>query len=429
VVEPVIIPRAEHTISRRDIDPDALKVLYRLQQSHFDAYLVGGGVRDLLLGRRPKDFDIATNAHPYQIKKLFRNCWIIGRRFRLAHVKFGPKTIEVATFRRNVPDPLPDEPEEAPVVVASSPSQDAQDGIIRRDNTFGTPEEDAFRRDFTVNALVYDIATYSIIDYVGGLRDLEQRVIRSIGDPMVRFVEDPVRMLRAAVFSARLGFTLDDLVLEAIDTLKPLIAKAAAPRLLEEYYKILRSGYAEASFRTLDQLGLLALMTPELRDPSDDVWDSLARLDAYRRRFDAPPPELTNAILMGALLVPAGLLPRRSPGAAETKVSFGMLPIARRDLDRLGQVGTLVPRMLEPDPPVRVTRSLPQRPAFRDALLWLEIFTDAPDELAAWSTYRAAAPSVSEHEPDAGPADPAGPGRRKRRRRGRRRGGRKPQAE
>lgn len=429
MVEPVIIPRAEHTISRRDIDPDALKVLYRLQQSHFDAYLVGGGVRDLLLGRRPKDFDIATNAHPYQIKKLFRNCWIIGRRFRLAHVKFGPKTIEVATFRRNMPDPLPDEPEDTPVVVASSPSQDAQDGIIRRDNTFGTPEEDAFRRDFTVNALVYDIATYSIIDYVGGLRDLEQRVIRSIGDPMVRFVEDPVRMLRAAVFSARLGFTLDDLVLEAIDTLKPLIAKAAAPRLLEEYYKILRSGYAEASFRTLDQLGLLGLMTPELRDPSDDVWDSLARLDAYRRRFDAPPPELTNAILMGALLVPAGLLPRRSPGASETKVSFGMLPIARRDLDRLGQIGTLVPRMLEPDPPARVTRSLPQRPAFRDALLWLEIFTDAPDELAAWSVYRAAAPSVADHEAGTGPADAAGPGRRKRRRRGRRRGGRKPQAE
>ena len=202
MVEPVIISRAEHTISRRDIDPDALKVLYRLQQSHFDAYLVGGGVRDLLLGRRPKDFDIATNAHPYQIKKLFRNCWIIGRRFRLAHVKFGQKTIEVATFRRNVPDPLPDEADDAHVVVASSPEVpggDDQDGIIRRDNTFGTPEEDAFRRDFTVNALVYDIATYSIIDYVGGLRDLEQRVIRSIGDPMVRFVEDPVRMLLSLI--------------------------------------------------------------------------------------------------------------------------------------------------------------------------------------------------------------------------------------
>jgi poly(A) polymerase len=239
VVEPVIISRAQHTISRRDIDPDALKVLYRLQQSHFAAYLVGGGVRDLLLGRRPKDFDIATNAHPYQIKKLFRNCWIIGRRFRLAHVKFGQKTIEVATFRKNVPDALPDDPsaeiEDAPVVVARSPaSADPLDGIIRRDNTFGTPEEDAFRRDFTVNALAYDIATYSIIDYVGGLADLEQRVIRSIGDPKVRFVEDPVRMLRAAVFSSRLGFSIDPLVLEAINELKPLIAQAAAPRLLVE---------------------------------------------------------------------------------------------------------------------------------------------------------------------------------------------------
>ncbi|MEO6222960.1 MAG: polynucleotide adenylyltransferase PcnB [Vicinamibacterales bacterium] len=429
MVEPVIISRAQHTISRRDIDPDALKVLYRLQQSNFDAYLVGGGVRDLLLGRRPKDFDIATNAHPYQIKKLFRNCWIIGRRFRLAHVKFGMKTIEVATFRRNVPDALPDEPEDAPVVVASSPaSADPEDGTIRRDNTFGTPEEDAFRRDFTVNALAYDIATYSIIDYVGGLADLEQRVIRSIGDPKVRFVEDPVRMLRAAVFSSRLGFSLDPLVLDAIAELKPLIAKAAPPRLLEEYYKILRSGYAEASFRMLDSLGLLELMTPELRDPSDDVWDALARLDAYRRRFDAPPPELTNAILVGALLVPAGLMERRSPGAtSETRVSFGKLPIARRDLDRLSQVGSLVPRMLEPDPPVRLTRSLPQRPAFRDSLLWLEIFTDAQDELAAWSTLRATSPATSDDggRTEGGREDGApGTGHRKRRRRGRRRGGR-----
>ena len=433
MVEPVIISRAQHTISRRDIDPDALKVLYRLQQSNFDAYLVGGGVRDLLLGRRPKDFDIATNAHPYQIKKLFRNCWIIGRRFRLAHVKFGPKTIEVATFRRNVPDPLPDEPEEAPVVVASSPSTDEQDGIIRRDNTFGTPEEDAFRRDFTVNALVYDIATYSIIDYVGGLGDLEQRVIRSIGDPMVRFVEDPVRMLRAAVFSARLGFSIDALVLEAIAELKPLIAKAAAPRLLEEYYKILRSGYAEASFRTLNQLGLLELMTPELCEtagcPSDAVWDSLARLDAYRRRFNAPPPELTNAVLIGALLVPAGLMTRRAPGGPDTRVNLGLLPIARRDLDRLGQVVSLVPRMLEPDPPARLVRSLPQRPAFRDALLWLEIFADAPDELAAWEALRASAPAPAEYAGAREGAGPASPGRRKRRRRGRRRGGRKPQVQ
>ncbi|NQW02637.1 MAG: polynucleotide adenylyltransferase PcnB [Acidobacteria bacterium] len=418
MVEPVIVPRAEHTISRREIDPDALKVLYRLAQGQHTAYLVGGGVRDLLLGRRPKDFDIATNAHPYEIKKLFRNCWIIGRRFRLAHVKFGQKTIEVATFRKNVPSQPPDSASDAPPDTTTDEAT-KHDGIIRRDNTFGTPEEDAFRRDFTVNAMFYDIATYSIIDFVGGLGDLERRLIRSIGDPMVRFVEDPVRMLRAAVLSARLGFDIDALVLDAIATLRPLIAEASGARLLEEYYKILRSGYAEASFRALDRLGLLGLMTPELEGPSDAVWDSLARLDAYRRRFKEPPDTLTNAILIGALLVPSELIVRRTPGnPSDTRVSFGILPIARRDLDRLSQVVTVLPRMLEPDPPVRFTRSLPQRPAFRDALLWLEVFTDAPDELARWTALKAAAPT-----PPSAEGDPSGHPKR-RRRRGRRRGGR-----
>ena len=425
MVEPVIVPRAEHTISRRDIDPDALKVLYRLQQANHAAYLVGGGVRDLLLGRRPKDFDIGTSAHPYEVKKLFRNCWIIGRRFRLAHVKFGTKIIEVATFRRNVPDPLPDASTDEAEVVASSPAV-TQDGIIRRDNTFGTPEEDAFRRDFTVNALFYDIATYSIIDYVGGLQDLEARVLRSIGDPLVRFVEDPVRMFRAAVLSARLGFTLDPLVRSAIGELAPLIAKASPARLLEEYYKILRSGYAEASFRSLHELGLLGLMTPELSDPSDAVWDSLARLDAWRRHFEAPPAELTNAILIGALLAPLGLVTRRQPGAStETRVQIGMLPIARRDIDRLSQVLTLGPRLTDPDLPPRLTRGLPQRPAFRDTLLWVDIFGDAPEAVAHWTTVAASAATQPRGDSGAEDSAPAGEGtgrRRRRRRRGRRRG-------
>src|SRR5207302_712544 len=168
VAEPRIVPRAEHPISRRDIDPDALKVLYRLRQYDHVAYLVGGSVRDLLLGRRPKDFDIGTSAHPYQVKKLFRNCWIIGRRFRLAHVRFGPKVIEVATFRRQVepgeeivaegvPAPMHAEPDRR-----SGAHAEADPHLIHRDNTFGTPEEDAFRRDFTVNALFYDIATFSV---------------------------------------------------------------------------------------------------------------------------------------------------------------------------------------------------------------------------------------------------------------------------
>src|SRR5512133_31547 len=219
-----IVPRAEHTISRRDIDPDALRVLYRLRQADHLAYLVGGSVRDLLLGRRPKDFDIGTSAHPYQVKKLFRNCWIIGRRFRLAHVKFGSKVIEVATFRRQV---APGEEVVQDGVPAPDPSTPEGEHLIHHDNTFGTPEEDAFRRDFTINALVYDIATFSVIDYVGGLRDLEDRVVRAIGIPEERFQEDPVRMLRAVALASRLGFALDPPVATAIRTCRAEIARSA----------------------------------------------------------------------------------------------------------------------------------------------------------------------------------------------------------
>src|ERR1041384_823092 len=219
MTDPVVVPRAGHAISRKQIDPDALKVLYRLHQNNYVAYLVGGSVRDLLLGRRPKDFDIGTNAHPYQVKRLFRNCWIIGRRFRLAHVRFGEKTIEVATFRRQLSQAEIEaaQQEAADAVAAAAVEGDnATDRLIHRDNTFGTPEEDAFRRDFTINALFYDIATFSIIDYVGGLQDLRDGIIRSIGEPARRFEEDPVRMFRAVAFAARLGFRLDEPVIQGI---------------------------------------------------------------------------------------------------------------------------------------------------------------------------------------------------------------------
>src|SRR5437879_11913142 len=217
MVEPRIVPREEHPIARKDIDPDALKVLYRLRQFEHAAYLVGGSVRDLVLGRRLKEFGIGTSAHPYQVKKLFRNCWIIGRRFRLAHVKFGPKVIEVATFRRQV---APGEEVVQDGVPAPDPTTPEGEHLIHRDNTFGTPEEDAFRRDFTVNALFYDIATFSVIDYVGGLDDLRAGVVRSIGDPDVRLREDPVRMIRAVALAARLDFTIDPPILEAIRALR-----------------------------------------------------------------------------------------------------------------------------------------------------------------------------------------------------------------
>ena len=347
--EPTVIPRAEHTLSRRDIDPDALKVLYRLRQFDHVAYLVGGSVRDLLLGRRPKDFDIGTSAHPYQVKKLFRNCWIIGRRFRLAHVKFGTKVIEVATFRRQLQpgeeitqDGVPahvvhgegqpgDGPEPPPAAVAP-PRAAVDEHLLHRDNTFGTPEEDAFRRDFTINALFYDVTTFSIIDYAGGVEDLRAGIVRCIGDPEVRFKEDPVRMLRAVALAARLDFTIDGPIVDAIRLHRHEISRSSAPRLLEEYYKILRAGSAEKTFRGLSEAGLLEPISGELhRGANDALWRSLAAVDAYRARFESTPERFTNAILLGSLLVPLDLapLPGRPPGDRATKAATAVGPPCR----------------------------------------------------------------------------------------------------
>jgi tRNA nucleotidyltransferase/poly(A) polymerase len=473
---PVIVPRAEHAISRQDIDPDALKVLYRLRDSNYTAYLVGGGVRDLLLGRQPKDFDVGTNAHPYQIKKLFRNCWIIGRRFRLAHVRFGTKTIEVATFRRLV---AADEPGDA---VESSPADTAPDatghhavdGTVKHDNTFGTPEEDAFRRDFTINALFYDIATFSIIDYVGGLEDLKTGVIRSIGDPMQRFQEDPVRMLRAISFAARLGFTLDPPIVEAIRAQRQLMAQASPARLIEEYYKILRSGAAEKTFRGLAEHGLLEPVTPELQRKAahESLADSLRALDTYRKKFVDIPPQLTNPVLLGSLLLPIGLMPRSTPaedaadhfdeesedaGEAEVEapepdvatrgrvrgrpwsterrdrrpkppvMKIGLLPIARRDTERLRQVLSIQARLRDLESTPRAKRALMHRGPFEDGLTWLEIHGQAPEIVEHWKGFVEALQGAPPLVLDSTELDGAGgsdAGRRRRRRGGRRRGGR-----
>jgi poly(A) polymerase len=392
MAEPTIVPRAEHTISRSDVDPDALKVLYRLHEHNYIAYLVGGSVRDLLLNRRPKDFDIGTSAHPHQIKKLFRNCWIIGRRFRLAHVKFGTKTIEVATFRRQMPaaavTPEMDAADDAAVTseAEATPRRRADDHFIHRDNTYGTPEEDAFRRDFTVNALFYDIGTFSIIDYVGGLDDLDARIIRCIGDPEVRFLEDPVRMLRAVVLAARLQFSIDQPILDAIGGHRHEIARSAPARLLEEYYKILRSGHAREAFKQLRTTGLLKAITPELADASDAVWQSIAALDAFRARFDGTPESLTNSILAGTLLHPLALIARRrfSADALERRVELGLLPIARRDVERLQQILALQSRLLDTQASARAQRGLLHRAVLPEAITWLEIHGDRPDVVAHW---------------------------------------------
>jgi poly(A) polymerase len=417
--DPVVIERAAHSLSRSQIDSDALKVLYRLHQNDHVAYLVGGSVRDLLLGRRPKDFDIGTSAHPYQVKRLFKNCWVIGRRFRLAHVRFGTKTIEVATFRRKVTAEELAAAEEA----ATEAKEGADEGdqnphpLIHRENTFGTPEEDAFRRDFTINALFYDIGSFSIIDYTGGLEDLRTGIVRSIGDPAERFHEDPVRMLRAIAMAARLGFTIDPPIDEAIAGSRGEIARSAPARLIEEFYKLLRSGSAEQAFRMMVERRLLEPIAHDLQKGAGErLWNSLAALDSYRRRHDEVPDTMSNAILLGSLLVPLGMTGHpRPPLDAEEKeprLSLGMLPLARRDVERFRQILGLQRRLLDPRLSPRARRALMHRGPFREALAWLEIHGQAPEALEHWRGFIEATGVAGDSE-EQGPRRP----RRRRRRR------------
>ncbi len=265
---PAIIPRSEHTVSRADISEYALKVLYRLHKAGYQAYLVGGGVRDLLLGLHPKDFDVATDAKPEEVKRLFGNCRLIGRRFRLAHVYFGREIIEVATFR------------------ASHDQGEGEGGVseggqILRDNVFGTLEDDAWRRDFTVNALYYNIADFSLVDYTGGLEDLNNRVIRIIGDAPTRFQEDPVRMLRAARFAAKLGFELEAGLDDSIREYADRMANVPAARLFDEVLKLFHTGHALASFETLRELGLFGYLfgqTNALLEAGDEYTAAFLRI-------------------------------------------------------------------------------------------------------------------------------------------------------
>ena len=245
-----IIPRDQHTISRKDISPNALRVLYRLRDAGFAGYLVGGAVRDLLVGGHPKDFDVATDATPEEVKGLFRNCRLIGRRFRLAHVVFGREIIEVATFRANIDD-------------GSGDRQMHEGGRLLRDNVYGSIEDDAVRRDFTANALYYAIEDFSVRDYVGGFEDVQARSMKLIGDPEQRYREDPVRMLRAIRLAGKLGFEIDAASAEPIPRLASLLSEAAPARLFEELLKLFLSGNAVASFEGLERFGLLPAILPE----------------------------------------------------------------------------------------------------------------------------------------------------------------------
>ncbi len=297
-MQPTIIPRSAHTLSRKWISPNALRVLYRLKEAGHLAYLVGGGVRDLLLGREPKDFDIATDATPGEIKKLFRNCRLIGRRFRLAHIHFHNEIIEVATFRAQIstaadaanstsitdfshPSSVPVfacavneppmqtiEPQNSPLLQKPVPPRvvKTEEGMILRDNEFGSAEEDAVRRDFTVNALFYNIADFSVIDYVEGMRDLQSGAIRVIGDPATRFTEDPVRMVRAVRFAAMLGFDIEETTYAAIVQLREKVSLASSARMYEEVQKLFLLGEGEKTYQLLRKTGLFGVIFPFLNE-------------------------------------------------------------------------------------------------------------------------------------------------------------------
>lgn len=293
-ITPRIIPRAEHNISRESISPNALKVLYRLKNAGFKAYMVGGGVRDLLLGREPKDFDVVTDALPEQVRELFRNCRLIGRRFRLAHVHFGPEIIEVSTFR-------------ADTMVMNDEAEISASDRILRDNVYGSVDEDVWRRDFTVNALLYSIEDFSIVDYVGGMHDIAAGCLRLIGEPERRYREDPVRMLRAVRFVVKLGFSLHPATETPIRSLAHLLEDIPPARLFEEFLKLFLSGYAVQSFEALRHYGLFAWLFPQTEVslaaqeggfPHTFAIHALANTD--QRMLEGKP--VTPAFLIAALL-------------------------------------------------------------------------------------------------------------------------------
>ncbi|MEO8002477.1 MAG: polynucleotide adenylyltransferase PcnB [Arenimonas sp.] len=292
-----VITRDAHAISRKDISPNALRVLYKLREGGFDAYLVGGAVRDLLIGGHPKDFDVATSATPDQVRSLFRNCRLIGRRFRLAHIMFGQEIIEVATFRANSDD-------------GSGDRETEDGGRLLRDNVYGTIEDDAIRRDFTANALYYTVDDFSVRDYVGGFEDVNARVLKLIGDPDSRYREDPVRMLRAIRLAAKLNFTIDGSAAEPISRLASLVSDAPPARLFDECLKMFLSGHAEKSFLGLEAHGLLNVLFPETAKALNTnssgalramVLKALSNTDA--RIAEGKP--VTPAFLFAALLWPA----------------------------------------------------------------------------------------------------------------------------
>jgi poly(A) polymerase len=335
----VITQRKDHTVSRAGIDPNALKVLHRLNRAGYTAYLVGGGVRDLLLGRTPKDFDISTNAHPHQIKDLFRNCMLIGRRFRLAHIRFRDMIIETSTFRR----PGSHDPD------ADTHGRHAKH---KRTNTFGTPEEDVQMRDFTINGLFYDIKNFTVIDYVGGQKDLERGLIRCIGNPNERFPDDPVRMLRAIRFASRLGFSIEKKTLRAIVKHRAELKNAAPSRLIEEIYRFFGFRTGQAAFRLLAETKILPILLPTLDKQLRAAPSSSPSLWKYLEAFDEMQPGegvQREAAIITALAYPLFEARLQNDAGRDKAVQHqdlarevlrelqGTLPVPRRVVDSLAR--------------------------------------------------------------------------------------------
>ena len=293
------IPRDQHNVSRSGISEPAKKVLSRLNTAGYEAYLVGGGVRDILLGGQPKDFDIATSATPEQVHELFRNSRLIGRRFRIVHVLFGREVIEVTTFRGNASDAADDDQDDD--------RRTSEHGLLLRDNVYGSLEEDALRRDFTVNALYYCIRDFTVVDFAGGMTDLENRQLRLIGDPETRYREDPVRMLRAIRFAAKLGFAIEPETEAPIRKLAPLLTHIPPARLFEEVLKLFSAGYGEATYTLLQEYNLLPPLFPEtsaaIAEGESDRLIGLALRNTDRRI--AQGKSVTPYFLYAAMLWPA----------------------------------------------------------------------------------------------------------------------------
>ncbi|MBJ7450362.1 MAG: polynucleotide adenylyltransferase PcnB, partial [Parachlamydiales bacterium] len=305
-MEPTIYSASAHHIRRENIDPDALFILSKLTRNGYLSYLVGGGVRDLLMGHIPKDFDIATSARPEEIKKIFRHCLLIGRRFRLAHVRFGLKVIEVSTFRAGDTN---------------------EENLIIRDNCWGPPEEDVLRRDFTLNGLFYSATDDTVIDYVGGYQDLNKRLLRTIGNPESRFKQDPVRMIRLLKFRARFGLAVEAATWNALESCKSEITKSSPARVLEELLKMLESGASLPFFKQMTSTGLLAYLFPRLsrhlqQEEGKEIFKFLETIDLLIKRNKRRKPD--RSVLVTALLFP--LIMQRLPElATQDKVDFGHL--------------------------------------------------------------------------------------------------------